>query len=27
LIKKIDRSLKVFSVEDEQGLTALEAAL
>jgi [acyl-carrier-protein] S-malonyltransferase len=27
LIRKIDRSLKVFSVEDEQGLTALEAAL
>ena len=27
LIKKIDRNLKVFSIEDEQGLTALEAAL
>jgi [acyl-carrier-protein] S-malonyltransferase len=27
LIKKIDRSVTVFSVEDEAGLTALEAAL
>lgn len=27
LIRKIDRSIKVFSIEDEQGLTALEAAL
>ena len=27
LIKKIDRTIKVFSIEDEQGLTALEAAL
>jgi [acyl-carrier-protein] S-malonyltransferase len=27
LIKKIDRSIRVFSVEDERGLSALEAAL
>jgi [acyl-carrier-protein] S-malonyltransferase len=27
LIKKIDRTIKVFSIEDEQGLSALEAAL
>jgi [acyl-carrier-protein] S-malonyltransferase len=27
LIKKIDRSIKVFSIEDETGLAALEAAL
>jgi [acyl-carrier-protein] S-malonyltransferase len=27
LIKKIDRTIKVFSVEDEQGLAALEAGL
>ena len=27
LIKKIDRGVTVFSVEDEAGLTALEAAL
>ena len=27
LIKKIDRAVAVFSVEDEAGLTAVEAAL
>jgi [acyl-carrier-protein] S-malonyltransferase len=27
LIKKIDRSVTVFSVEDEAGLTAMEAVL